>query len=91
MAGLPELIRIAIKGGIEVFLVIFLAYVLWHVVKHILEKVTAGIDKTIAGCDKMIDRLDKHESETDMRSKFVREEHRQMIDTLGRINGYKKN
>ena len=33
--------------------------------------------------------LERHDEKAEERGKYVREEHKQMIETLGRINGYK--
>jgi hypothetical protein len=33
--------------------------------------------------------IERHDEKAEERGKYVREEHRQMIETLGRINGYK--
>lgn len=38
---------------------------------------------------KICDCLDDHDKKAEERGKYVREEHRQMIESLGRINGYK--
>jgi hypothetical protein len=40
--------------------------------------------------DKIIDRIERHDERADERGRFVREEHKQMIEVLGRINGYKE-
>lgn len=53
------------------------------VVMYIVKKVAVSLDKLCI-------KIDKHEAEADVRAKFVREEHRQMIEALGRINGYVK-
>lgn len=39
--------------------------------------------------NKTKDSIIEHDRRADERGKFVREEHKQMIETLGRINGYK--
>lgn len=38
---------------------------------------------------KISSSIDEHDKRADERGKYVREEHREMIQTLGRINGYK--
>jgi len=35
--------------------------------------------------------IERHDERAEERGKYVREEHKQMIETLGRINGYKDN
>lgn len=68
--------------GITVVTVAFLIWLVVYLIKHTLGKVTGSLDA-------LIDSLKKHEEKADERGRYVREEHRQMIDTLGRINGYK--
>lgn len=34
--------------------------------------------------------IDEHDKRADERGRYVREEHKQMVDILGRINGYKE-
>lgn len=38
---------------------------------------------------KICDCLDKHDDSSDERGRFVREEHKEMIEVLKRINGYR--
>ncbi len=38
---------------------------------------------------KVCDCLDKHDEKAEERGRYVREEHKEMITILGRINGYK--
>lgn len=40
--------------------------------------------------NKISNSVEEHDKRADERGRFVREEHKQMIETLGRINGYKK-
>lgn len=40
--------------------------------------------------NKAVNTIDRHDEKADERAKYVREEHRQMIEILGRINGYQK-
>ncbi len=39
---------------------------------------------------KISSSIDDHDKRADERGRYVREEHQQMIETLSRINGYKK-
>ena len=39
---------------------------------------------------KISDSIDRHDERSDERGKFVRDEHKEMIDILKRINGYKE-
>lgn len=41
--------------------------------------------------NKIYSSIEEHDKRADERGKFVREEHREMIASLGRINGYKNN
>lgn len=49
---------------------------------------------TIARHNELIQKisasLDDHDRRADERGRYVREEHKQMIECLGRINGYKE-
>ena len=40
--------------------------------------------------ERLSNNMDEHDKRADERGKYIREEHKQMIETLGRINGYKK-
>lgn len=46
-------------------------------------------DKNNQTLDRIISSIDRHDEKAEERGKYVREEHKQMIETLGRINGYK--
>jgi flagellar biosynthesis/type III secretory pathway M-ring protein FliF/YscJ len=48
------------------------------------------MDKNSEVISKIVASVDRHDEKADERGKYVREEHRQMIEVLGRINGYKK-
>ena len=39
--------------------------------------------------NKIADNISEHDKRADERGRYVREEHKQMIETLARINGYK--
>ncbi len=39
--------------------------------------------------NKISDNINRHDERADERGRYVREEHKQMIEVLGRINGYK--
>ena len=47
-----------------------------------LEKLDASISKTA-------DNIDNHDKRADERGRYAKEEHKQMIEVLGRMNGYK--
>lgn len=44
----------------------------------------------IKAIEKITASIDRHDEKAEERGKYVREEHKQMIETLGRINGYKQ-
>jgi len=71
-----------IKQGLAVSLGLGVFGLCAWLVKHIAINLTKAIDK-------LADRMEDHEKEAAMRSNYIRKEHEQMIDTLGRINGYK--
>lgn len=48
------------------------------------------IEKISDLTNKISDSIDNHDKRADERGKYVREEHRQQIEILGRINGYRK-
>jgi hypothetical protein len=39
---------------------------------------------------KIVSSIEKHDDKADERGRYVREEHKEMIEILGRINGYKE-
>ena len=74
-----ELARVIKEVGLSVGVFCLCAWIVMFIVK-----------KMAVTLDKLCSSIDKHETEADIRAKYVREEHRQMIETLGRINGYNK-
>ncbi len=49
----------------------------------------AKMETINASIIKVCDCLDKHDEKAEERGRYVREEHKEMIEILGRINGYK--
>ena len=47
------------------------------------------IDKSNNINEKLVSVIERHDEKAEERGKYVREEHKQMIEVLGRINGYK--
>jgi len=47
-------------------------------------------DKQIDTLNKISNNIDEHDKRADERGRYVREEHKQMVEILGRINGYTK-
>ena len=48
------------------------------------------IEKISDLTNKISDSIENHDKRSDERGKYVRDEHKQMIEILGRINGYTK-
>jgi hypothetical protein len=48
------------------------------------------IEKISDLTNKISSSIDDHDKRADERGKYVRDEHKQMIEILGRINGYRK-
>ena len=86
----PEIIKACTDAGIAVFMSMgVLALCVW-VVKHVAVGLTKGLDRLAIVVDKVADKMDKHDDKADERGRYIRDEHKQMIECLGRINGYKK-
>ena len=47
------------------------------------------LEKINEATTKISDSVDEHDKRADERGRYVREEHKQMIEVLARINGYK--
>ena len=45
---------------------------------------------SIKAIEKITASIERYDEKAEERGKYVREEHRQMIESLGRINGYKQ-
>ena len=54
------------------------------------EKWLCRLEKLDDSIEKTANNIDNHDKRADERGRYVREEHKQMIETLARINGYKK-
>lgn len=80
---IKELGMSAVFGGAFIWLCIYL-------VKHTVTNLSTVVNNLAITVSKVQDSLVKHEEKADERGKYVREEHKQMIETLGRINGYKR-
>ena len=57
--------------------------------KIIIEDWQKKIGSVDISLTKICDCLDKHDDSSDERGRFVREEHKEMIEVLKRINGYR--
>ena len=54
------------------------------------EKWLCRLEKLDDSIEKTANNIDNHDKRADERGSYVRAEHKQMIETLARINGYKK-
>ena len=50
----------------------------------------ARFERQANAMDKIVTSIDRHDEKAEERGRYVREEHKQMIEALGRINGYTK-
>lgn len=85
-----EIIKVVSKCGIEYALVGALIYIVWYLVKHTVIRLSKVIDRLAETIDGLMKNIERHEEESARRSRYIKEEHSQMISALGRINGYKK-
>jgi len=96
-----EIVELYVKYGVGAFLTIvmtglFIWMIKYFVIRTVskIEKVGETLDKVASkmetGFDKLWQKIDTHEASSSEASRYVREEHKQMIETLGRINGYQK-
>jgi len=76
-------------NGMGLIAAAVLMWAVMYLIKHVVERLGKSVDK-------LVDRLERHESEADKRSEYVRKEHEKILShaeeiskTLGRINGYK--
>jgi len=80
--------------------IVFLLYkvMMWTLAAHKdllkqIQEVLKMYQKLSEDSSRSIDRfnesIQRHDEKAEERGRYVREEHRQMIETLGRINGYK--
>jgi len=74
-----SLIQIVKELGLSIGIFALCAWMVMFIVK-----------KLATTLDKLSGKIEKHENEADVRAKYARDEHRQMIETLGRINGHTK-
>lgn len=77
---------------------------LWFIVKWVLEHTkellaqqakereswNAALEKHNEALQKIVASIDKHDEKADERGRYVRDEHKEMMTILGRINGYRK-
>jgi len=89
--------------GIAGAVIAILFYILWRMLIWVMKWVDKQAEqhaserktwqeiqtKTNSTLDRICSGIERHDEKADERGKFVREEHKQMIEVLGRINGYK--
>jgi len=92
-----EIMRLGSKFGIELIVVGALIWVVWYLIKHTVIELSKVISKLADNVDKIGTAIDKHAQDANMRGQFIKrehenliEQHKEMIKTLGRINGYKE-
>ena len=85
-----SLFEIACKQGLQVVLSIGVFGLCVWLVKHIAIQIAIRMDRIVIALDKLQDKIEKHDEKAEERGRYVREEHREMINSLGRINGYRK-
>lgn len=80
--------------GIVIGSVIFLLFLVikWTLstTKEIMKQAAEERKAWIDAVNRVTSSIERHDEKADDRAKYVREEHRQMIECLGRINGYTK-
>ena len=85
----PSIIKACTDAGISIFMSLGVLILCGWLVKHIATGLTNSMDRLASTVDKVVDSVEKHDDKAEERGKYVREEHKQMIEVLGRINGYK--
>ena len=79
----------AVKNGLSVVLAIGIFGLCVWLVKFVIVQLTDRMKELVTALDKLQTKIEIHDKAAEERGKYVREEHKQMIETLGRINGYK--
>ena len=93
MTGLEIWKEFGLLGVVVGSVVILLFFVIkWTLAttRDIMKQATEERKAWNETVNKVADRIDRHDEKADERAKYVREEHKQMIEILGRINGYKQ-
>ncbi len=79
--------------GLIMFAVITLLFIVikWTLAttKEILAQAAKEREAWYKAISDITARIERHDEKAEERGKYAREEHRQMIEVLGRINGYK--
>ena len=87
---IENIIELCAKHGLGIVLAVGILLLCVWLVKFIVIQLSKAIDSLIRNVDKLSDKIEDHDKSSSDRSRFQREEHRQMIEVLTRINGYKK-
>lgn len=100
---MTEVLKIFQEFGLIGLIVGTLFFLLWRMLTWVMAfikditlhhneeraKWQSAYDKQNDTLDKISDAIGRHDERADERGHYVREEHKQMIEVLGRINGYK--
>jgi len=85
-----SMIEIACKQGLAIVLSLGIFSLCVWLVKYIVQRLTQAIDGVVESNKELLRSISKHDEKADERGRYVREEHKEMIAIIGRINGYKK-
>lgn len=86
----PEVLGELIKQGMGATLSVGCFILVVYVVRFILQLAAKHMEKTAESLVRVNQTLEDNGRRNEEAFKYVREEHKQMIETLGRINGYRK-
>lgn len=86
----PELLRTGAKEGLGYILAIGSFALLGWVIKFILTKMVRSIENLINAGINLTASIEEYRKDQKVVNEFQRNEHKQMIESLGRINGYHK-
>jgi len=86
--------------GLMAGAIVFLLYkiMMWTLAAHkeLLKQMAETLkmyqslsDSSTKAIERATESIKRHDEKAEERGRYVREEHKQMIETLGRINGYK--
>jgi len=84
-----SMFEVACKNGLSIVLAIGIFGLCAWLVKHIAVQIADRMKEIVGSLDKLQTKIEKHDEKAEERGRYVREEHKQMIEVLGRINGYK--
>lgn len=102
---IAEIAQLCSKTGIDVILVSAGIWVVWYLIKNTVIRLGTLLDKVADKIEHIGKIIEAHDRDSDTRGQFIKKEHealleshkelqgqhKEMIQALGRINGYKKN